>query len=954
MISIEKAILADICLGLPLGKIMFSVPGHLDPAMLPAAPDTFLFRGEQLALMKSLYERGDERIAEAVSELARSADAAIEAAPFSVTQKPRSRFSEDPRDYQSLAKYLWPNPDTQDGLPYVNRDGEVNPECYADDFDYIRLVRFSETVVLLALAAYLTEREIYRRRAALLLETWFVNPETRQNPHFQFAQDVPGRKALRWQGVIEARFLVYVTEAVRLLSGTDALKPASQKQIRNWFSALLKWMRESEHGRKAKEAKNNIGFWYDLQCMVYAQFCGNVELADRIVHEDVVPRLNAQMAADGSLPRELGRAYPKDYVAFTLAAMALISRAGEQSGLELWNQRQGDGRNFQAAHDWLLKAGDARKLLSAVETKPVSAADEFHDLGFLLETGVKLRAFQRIAETETEAAAVLRAENERLKRQLEDLASISEKLMKDREALSRHAGELEKRYRAILSSASWRVTGPMRVIVRRVRSLLTGKPGRRNYVPRFPTLSGVGPGDIAARSAPAAATHSYGLQDTSRSGTRSADPASPATRPARKQQQPGSVRSAGVENRIKALVQRHLPPGAKKIVKGALSAAPGKWAVLEGIAGAVSRAKPAADPLQTLLAARPRDEEALKKEYREKGLDKEPDTFVLYRIVGNDLYPRHKKGQSRENVRFLLENEPEIAGCEKRWVVNRIIDPDEEKRIIAMLEAHSQPFLHIPFVAEEYREIGWDFDCLPEPGFLASEAFQKLGPEQQDRARTALYRLKNNYVMHNNGARNAALRDGRSRAKWVLPWDGNGFVTRKAWEQIRQTVTSRPHLKYFAVPMERVTDNALLLSDDFTPHPVEEPQLIFRRDAGEEFNEAFPYGRRPKVELFWRLGIPGPWDGWKDDPWEQKRRECSSEAHQFGVAGWVARMNSGIPELEQRDKESTRNRRRVRQEAILTAIDHVDSIVHSTQPDPDGFALFRRPEDDATPQRRPA
>lgn len=59
-VSIEKAILADICLGIPLGKLIFSVSAHegLDE-ITGSAPDTFLLRGEQLALMKSLYEKGD-------------------------------------------------------------------------------------------------------------------------------------------------------------------------------------------------------------------------------------------------------------------------------------------------------------------------------------------------------------------------------------------------------------------------------------------------------------------------------------------------------------------------------------------------------------------------------------------------------------------------------------------------------------------------------------------------------------------------------------------------------------------------------------------------------------------------------------------------------------------------------------------------------------------------------
>ena len=222
LVSIERAILADVCLGLPLGKIVFRVPGHMEPVEIGAVPDTFLFRGEQLALMKALHARGEEPITEAISALARSADNAMRIAPFSVTQKPRPRFSDDPHDYQSLAKYWWPNPDTASGLPYVKRDGEVNPECYSENFDYVRLTQFSDTVTLLAVAAYLTGRVKYGKRAGMLLETWFVDPRTRQTPHFNFAQMEPG-DAPHWRGVIEARFLIYVTEAMQLLAKTGAL-----------------------------------------------------------------------------------------------------------------------------------------------------------------------------------------------------------------------------------------------------------------------------------------------------------------------------------------------------------------------------------------------------------------------------------------------------------------------------------------------------------------------------------------------------------------------------------------------------------------------------------------------------------------------------------------------------------------------------------------------------------
>ncbi|WP_018872900.1 alginate lyase family protein [Thioalkalivibrio sp. ALJ16] len=346
------------------------------------------------------------------------------------------------------------------------------------------------------------------------------------------------------------------------------------------------------------------------------------------------------------------------------------------------------------------------------------------------------------------------------------------------------------------------------------------------------------------------------------------------------------------------------------------------------------------DELKTLYAHRcPADAER-KAAYEQSVLSSEPDTFVLYRIIGNDLYPRHAKGQSRQNVRFILENEPELADCEKRWVLNRIFDAGERQAIIELLEQHGQSYLEIPFEAAAFAQIGWDYSAYPEPGFLSSAGFYELGPLQQERVLTAAHREKNLYLMNNNGARNAALEDGRSRAKWVLPWDGNCFVTPSAWEAIWSAVRAAPYLPYFAVPMQRITDNAELLRDDFTPSPVEEPQLLFRRDARERFGENHPYGRRPKVALFWRLGIPGKWDRWKDDPWEQPREESSSDAGAWGVAGWVARLASGKAHLEASTTESFKNRGRERQKAIRAAINHVTREV-SAQPDPIGLTSYR-------------
>ncbi|MFH7321144.1 hypothetical protein ACHHRT_11120 [Desulfurivibrio sp. D14AmB] len=293
---------------------------------------------------------------------------------------------------------------------------------------------------------------------------------------------------------------------------------------------------------------------------------------------------------------------------------------------------------------------------------------------------------------------------------------------------------------------------------------------------------------------------------------------------------------------------------------------------------------------------------------------------MLYRIIGNDLVPRHSKGQSRANLSFILKNEADFPGCEKRFVVNRIVDSEEERAIIALLESSGKPFIHIPFVWDEYRSIPWDNSFEFEKYKPGSRLFSRLSEGEQGRVIMRLYRHKNNYVMNNNGARNAALREGRQLAKWVLPWDGNCSLTPDAWRQLREAVTTSPEIPYFLVPMARVTDNRQLLNDSFTPKAGEEPQILFRRDAPLEFNCAFPYGRRPKVELFWRLGVPGKWDRWPIEPWDLPCPPYAEQAGAFAHAGWVARLFSGQAHLEKKGSQ----RALVRVEAIRGFLEALD------------------------------
>lgn len=324
----------------------------------------------------------------------------------------------------------------------------------------------------------------------------------------------------------------------------------------------------------------------------------------------------------------------------------------------------------------------------------------------------------------------------------------------------------------------------------------------------------------------------------------------------------------------------------------------------------------------------------------EAEVDAQADTFALCRVIGNDLVPRHKAGQSQENVRFILENEPEFENCTKLWILNRIFDPENEAALIALLERHGQSYERIPFSPDTFQTVGFDFETFEDPMIFADGSLDPLDDETKAKIIGQSYRARNAYVMNNNGARNAALELCLRHAKWALPFDGNCYFTQGAWDAFSADVVANRDKRYLVVPMARMQDNADLLGDDCTPNPTEEPQLAFRCDAPLRFDEAHPYGRRPKVELFLHLGIEGPWQKWPLEAFDAPPRKVSPEGYRVGSAGWVARLFSGQGKLEKDNAQSFKNRGLARNDAIRATLDMLEARHMAPSAAPGGLAFY--------------
>jgi hypothetical protein len=289
----------------------------------------------------------------ALDQLRSDADTALKQAPLSVTLKSIKPPSGDKHDYMSLAPYWWPDPAKPNGLPYIRRDGQVNPEIEQVQ-DHKNMNRVISAVHTLALAYYFFQEEAYAAHATELLRTWFLNPETRMNPNLEFAQGVRGFNTGRGTGLIETRDVNRLVDAIGLLSGSKSWTAVDQKGMEEWCARFLDWMMHSQNGKDEAAAKNNHGSYYDVQVASLALFTGKTEIARSVLRAVGGKRVAMQIELDGRQPLELERTKALGYSVMNLAGLFELGLLGEDVGVDLWNFRTPDGRNIHKALDYLV------------------------------------------------------------------------------------------------------------------------------------------------------------------------------------------------------------------------------------------------------------------------------------------------------------------------------------------------------------------------------------------------------------------------------------------------------------------------------------------------------------------------------------------------------------------------------------------------------------------------
>jgi hypothetical protein len=241
-----------------------------------------------------------------------------------------------------MAPYWWPNPAVPGGMPYIKRDGFINPEV-ADYPDKGKLVvNVGEYTISLAYAWYLARTspdafprpaDEYARRAIDQLRAWFVNRDTRMNPNMNFAQIRPGHRIDPDDGatgILDLSREIRLVEAVSLLASHPTLfDKVLAGGIRIWFAQMLNWLENSESGKRAAGSGNNLGIYYDGLVGILKLYLRRRD-ASAFIRRSCNNRLNVHVRPTGEMPAETARSDSMHYTFFALKGLVKLAMLSDK------------------------------------------------------------------------------------------------------------------------------------------------------------------------------------------------------------------------------------------------------------------------------------------------------------------------------------------------------------------------------------------------------------------------------------------------------------------------------------------------------------------------------------------------------------------------------------------------------------------------------------------------
>lgn len=379
-----------------------------NPALQDRQPRIFLLDATVLQSKRQELPH-NANLQAALQPLIQQAEEALQARLVSVIEKKILPESGDMHDYLSLAPYWWPDPEKPDGLPYIHHDGQTNPGA-REIPDKPNFQGMMPRVKRLALAYYFTGEERYAAKAADFLRVWFLNPDTAMNPNLNYAQGVRGRSTGRAAGIIDARALSSLIDAIGLLGQTALWTPQDQQGMVDWFRNFLDWLLTSPIGKEEGAAQNNHGSWYDVLTTSAALFIDDQATARAILEASPTRRIDGHILADGRQPRELVRTLSWHYSVFNLEALFGVAHLGERMGVDIWSHATPEGATLRTALDYLVPTALDTQRWTYQHISPIQP-EKIVDVLYQAAAQYHEPAYLRIAQQILGSEGITRQEN---------------------------------------------------------------------------------------------------------------------------------------------------------------------------------------------------------------------------------------------------------------------------------------------------------------------------------------------------------------------------------------------------------------------------------------------------------------------------------------------------------------------------------------------------------------
>lgn len=279
-----------------------------------------------------------------------------------VTNKTQLPASGDIHDYLSYAPYRWPNPATESGLPWIARDGVINPISQGRDTDFTRASEFFTVVETLAWTFYFSEQQKYADKLIELITIWYLQPETKVNPNINYGQAVPGVADGRKAGIQEWHRQSHVITALQILEAARVLPVKVKSGMHQWFSEYLNWLMTDNMAKSAGLTAQNHATLYSKQIIGLMIYLGRYAQAKREVEALKETRIAVQILPNGIQPKEIGRTRSVHYVVYNTWALTELLAMGRKLDIDLWQYQTVDGRSVKKAYEFILPYANAEKV----------------------------------------------------------------------------------------------------------------------------------------------------------------------------------------------------------------------------------------------------------------------------------------------------------------------------------------------------------------------------------------------------------------------------------------------------------------------------------------------------------------------------------------------------------------------------------------------------------------